>query len=35
MVDNGEFPKEDYEAFREFYKDVSIQDNSKTALIKK
>lgn len=35
ILNDGEFPKEDYEAFREFYKDVSIQDNSKIALIKK
>ncbi len=35
IVNDGEFPKEDYEAFRDFYKDVSIQDNSKIALIKK
>lgn len=35
IINDGEFPKEDYEAFREFYKDISIQDNSKIALIKK
>ena len=35
IVNDGEFPKEDYDAFRDFYKDVSIQDNSKIALIKK
>ena len=35
IVNDGEFPKEDYAAFREFYKDVSIQDNSKIALIQK
>ncbi|MFD0835205.1 DUF3857 domain-containing transglutaminase family protein [Mariniflexile aquimaris] len=35
IVNDGEFPKEDYDAFRDFYKDVSIQDNSKIALINK
>ena len=34
VVDDGEFPKEDYDAFREFYKEVSRLDNSKIALIK-
>ncbi|MGZ0015446.1 DUF3857 domain-containing protein [Yeosuana sp. AK3] len=35
IVNDGEFPKEDYEAFRNFYKEVSKLDNSKIALIKK
>jgi len=35
MVRDGQFPKEDYEAFRSFYKDVSQFDNAKMALIKK
>tara|TARA_R110002049_G_scaffold308754_1_gene513932 strand:+ start:75135 stop:77042 length:1908 start_codon:yes stop_codon:yes gene_type:complete len=34
IVNDGEFPKEDYEAFRDFYKEVAKQDNSKVALIK-
>ncbi|WP_303318371.1 DUF3857 domain-containing protein [Flavivirga abyssicola] len=34
-VNDGEFPKEDYEAFRDFYKKVNKQDNAKVALIKK
>ena len=34
-VNDGEFPKEDYEKFRSFYKTVSRQDNAKIALIKK
>ena len=34
MVNDGEFPKEDYEAFRAFYTEVSKMDNSKIALIK-
>ncbi|GAA3596954.1 DUF3857 domain-containing protein [Flavivirga amylovorans] len=35
VVKDGEFPKEDYDAFRTFYKEVNKQDNSKIALIKK
>ncbi len=35
IIKDGTFPKEDYNAFRDFYKDVSKQDNSKIALIKK
>ncbi len=35
VVKDGEFPKEDYEAFRNFYKEVNKQDNAKVALIKK
>lgn len=35
IVKDGQFPKEDYEAFRSFYKDVSQLDNAKIALIKK
>ncbi|UKM64898.1 DUF3857 domain-containing protein [Flavobacteriaceae bacterium GSB9] len=35
IVNDGEYPKEDYKAFREFYKEVSKMDNAKAALIKK
>jgi transglutaminase-like putative cysteine protease len=35
VVKDGEFPKEDYEEFRNFYKEVSKFDNIKIALIKK
>ena len=35
VINDGDFPKEDYDAFREFYKNVSTQDNSKITLIKK
>ncbi len=35
IVNDGEFPKEDYADFRKFYKEVSKQDNAKVALIKK
>ncbi|WP_052143718.1 DUF3857 domain-containing protein [Wocania ichthyoenteri] len=35
VVNDGEFPKEDYSKFRTFYKEVSKQDNTKVALIKK
>jgi len=35
VINDGEFPKEDYSDFRKFYKDVSKQDNAKLALIKK
>tara|TARA_R110002050_G_scaffold94765_3_gene197342 strand:- start:76795 stop:78711 length:1917 start_codon:yes stop_codon:yes gene_type:complete len=35
VINDGEFPKEDYEAFRTFYKEVSKADNAKVALIKK
>lgn len=35
VVNDGEFPKEDYSTFRTFYKNVSKQDNAKIALIKK
>ncbi|MGE5943779.1 MAG: DUF3857 domain-containing protein [Flavobacteriales bacterium] len=34
IVNDGEFPKEDYEAFREFNIEVSKQDNAKVVLIK-
>lgn len=34
VVNDGEFPKEDYSHFRKFYKEVSTQDNAKIALIK-
>ncbi|WP_168796670.1 DUF3857 domain-containing transglutaminase family protein [Cognatitamlana onchidii] len=33
-IRDGEFPKEDYKAFRDFYKTVSRKDNAKIALIK-
>ncbi|TWO33381.1 DUF3857 domain-containing protein [Seonamhaeicola sediminis] len=35
IITDGYFPKEDYEGFRDFYKEVSKQDNAKIALIKK
>ena len=35
IVNDGEYPKEDYKAFREFYKEVAKMDNAKAALIKK
>ena len=35
VVNDGEFPKEDYKDFRDFYKEVSRSDNAKIALIKK
>ena len=35
IINDGEFPKEDYSGFRNFYKEVSRQDNAKIALIKK
>ncbi|KAA5826316.1 DUF3857 domain-containing protein [Algibacter amylolyticus] len=34
-INDGEFPKEDYSGFRDFYKTVLKQDNAKIALIKK
>jgi hypothetical protein len=34
IINDGEFPKEDYEDFRDFYKKVAKLDNSKIALIK-
>ena len=34
VINDGEFPKEDYKDFRAFYKTVSKQDNAKIALIK-
>jgi len=34
VVNDGEFPKEDYDEFRNFYKEVSKFDNIKIALIK-
>ncbi|MDN3666677.1 DUF3857 domain-containing transglutaminase family protein [Algibacter miyuki] len=33
-INDGIFPKEDYEAFRTFYKEVGKLDNAKVALIK-
>lgn len=35
IVKDGDFPKEEYEAFRDFYREVSKHDNSKIALIQK
>ncbi|MFI1745184.1 DUF3857 domain-containing protein [Thalassobellus sediminis] len=34
VINDGEFPKEDYAGFRNFYKEVSKMDNAKIALIK-
>ncbi|WNH13565.1 DUF3857 domain-containing protein [Thalassobellus suaedae] len=34
VINDGEFPKEDYTGFRNFYKEVSKMDNAKVALIK-
>jgi transglutaminase-like putative cysteine protease len=34
VVNGGEFPKEDYDDFRNFYKEITKLDNSKIALIK-
>ncbi|MFI0430405.1 DUF3857 domain-containing protein [Mariniflexile sp. HMF6888] len=34
LINDGEYPKEDYEAYREFYKEINKLDNSKIALIK-
>jgi transglutaminase-like putative cysteine protease len=34
VLNDGEFPKEDYEAFRDFNIEVSKQDNAKVVLIK-
>ncbi|MFG6686577.1 DUF3857 domain-containing transglutaminase family protein [Mariniflexile sp. HNIBRBA6329] len=34
IINDGEYPKEDYESYREFYKEVNKYDNSKIALIK-
>ena len=35
IINDGEFPKEDYNGFRNFYKEVSKFDNLKIILIKK
>jgi hypothetical protein len=35
VLNDGVFPKEDYKDFRDFYKEVSRNDNAKIALIKK
>ena len=35
IIKDGDFPKEDYNGFRDFYKEVSKKDNTKIALIKK
>lgn len=34
IVNDGDFPKEDYAAFRTFYKNVAKSDNAKISLIK-
>jgi hypothetical protein len=34
IIRDGEYPKEDYDAFRNFYKTVARNDNGKIALIK-
>lgn len=34
IINDGEFSKEDYKDFRNFYKEVSRQDNAKVALVK-
>ena len=34
LVNDGEFPKDEYDSFRDFYKEVAKQDNLKIALIK-
>ncbi|MGM5468697.1 DUF3857 domain-containing protein [Flavobacteriaceae bacterium LMO-SS05] len=34
MLKDGEYPKEDYNTFREFYKDIARYDNSKISLLK-
>ena len=35
IINDGEYPKEDYASYRDFYKEVSKLDNAKMALIKK
>ncbi|WP_308990707.1 DUF3857 domain-containing transglutaminase family protein [Mariniflexile litorale] len=34
VINDGEYPKEDYETYRDFYKEINKLDNSKIALIK-
>jgi hypothetical protein len=34
LLNDGDFPKEDYNAFRDFYMEVSRYDNAKVSLIK-
>jgi len=34
IINDGEFPKEDYKKFRNFYKEIANQDHSKIALLK-
>ncbi len=34
IINDGEYPKEEYAAFRDFYKQVSKLDNAKVALLK-
>lgn len=35
LIREGEYPKEEYEAFREFLRESNVQDNAKVVLIKK
>lgn len=35
IINDGQFPKADYDKFRNFYKEVTKQDNAKVALVKK
>lgn len=35
LIKEGEYPKEDYEAFRDFFRDISNSDNAKIVLNKK
>jgi transglutaminase-like putative cysteine protease len=35
LIREGEYPKEEYEAFRDFLRQVNIHDNTKVVLIKK
>jgi transglutaminase-like putative cysteine protease len=35
LIRQGQYPKEEYEAFRDFLREVNIRDNAKVVLIKK
>lgn len=35
LIKEGEYPKEEYEAFRDFLREVNIKDNDKVVLIKR
>ncbi len=35
LIRQGQYPKEEYEAFRDFLREANIQDNAKVVLIKK